>query len=50
VQALALAGLLIVTFPLLKAPVGFAAAPVVVLLIARRAGLIPAQWCASPAV
>jgi hypothetical protein len=33
---LALAGLLILIFPLVKAPVGFAATLVVALLVARR--------------
>ena len=47
-RILAVAGLLIVIFPLVKAPVGFAAALVVAILIARRAGLIPGRLCASP--
>jgi glycosyl transferase family 87 len=47
-RGLAVAGLLIVIFPLVKAPVGFAAALVVLLLITWRAGLIPGRLCASP--
>jgi hypothetical protein len=48
IRALALAGLLIVIFPLLKAPVGFAAALLVAFLIMRRATLIPAQIGSVP--
>jgi arabinofuranan 3-O-arabinosyltransferase len=42
-RALAIASLLILSFPLLKAPVGFAAVLVVALLIMRRTGLMPAR-------
>jgi arabinofuranan 3-O-arabinosyltransferase len=44
---LAAAGLLILIFPLVKAPVGFAAVLVVALLIARRASLAPIQGSRS---
>ena len=48
VRALAIAGLLIVIFPLVKAPTGLAATLVVALLIIRRAGLMPARLGSSP--
>ena len=44
---LAVAGGLILSFPLLKAPVGFAAALVVTLLVARRAGLLRSKAMAE---
>jgi hypothetical protein len=47
-RALALAGFLILIFPLLKAPVGFAAALLVALLIMRRAGSMLAWIGPSP--
>jgi arabinofuranan 3-O-arabinosyltransferase len=43
IRALAIAALLIVMFPLLKVPVGFAAALLVAFLIMRRARLMPAR-------
>jgi arabinofuranan 3-O-arabinosyltransferase len=46
-RALAIAGLLIVIFPLVKAPTGLAATMVVALLIIRRAGLMPARLGSS---
>jgi len=47
-RALAIAGLLVVIFPLVKAPTGLAATLVVALLIIRRAGLMPARLGSSP--
>jgi len=47
-RALAIAGLLIVIFPLVKAPTGLAATLVVALLIIRRAVLLPARICSAP--
>ena len=47
-RALAIAGLLLVIFPLVKAPTGLAATLVVALLIIRRAGLMPARLGSSP--
>ncbi len=46
-RALAVAGVLILIFPLVKVPVGFVAALVVALLIMRRAGFVPARLRAS---
>ena len=48
VRALAIAGLLIVIFPLVKAPTGLAAALVVAFLIIRRAGFLPARIRSAP--
>jgi hypothetical protein len=47
-RALALAGLLIVIFPLVKAPTGFVATLVVALMIVRRAGFMPARIGSVP--
>jgi arabinofuranan 3-O-arabinosyltransferase len=47
-RILAVAGLLIVVFPLVKAPTGLAAALVVAFLIIRRTGLMPARLDSSP--
>jgi hypothetical protein len=48
VRALALAGLLIVIFPLVKAPTGFVATLVVALMLVRRARLMPARIGSVP--
>jgi arabinofuranan 3-O-arabinosyltransferase len=47
-RILAIANLLIVIFPLVKAPTGLAAALIVAFLIIRRAGLIPMRPGSSP--
>jgi arabinofuranan 3-O-arabinosyltransferase len=47
-RALAIAGFLIVIFPLVKAPTGLAAVLLVALLIIRRVGYTPARVCPSP--
>ena len=47
-HGLAVAGGLILIFPLVKVPVGFVAALVVALLIMRRAGLVPVRLRSSP--
>jgi hypothetical protein len=47
-RALAIAGFLVVIFPLVKAPTGLAATLGVTLLIIRRAGLMPARLGSSP--
>jgi hypothetical protein len=47
-RALALAGLLIVVFPLVKAPTGFVATLVVALMVVRRAGFIPTRIGSVP--
>jgi hypothetical protein len=47
-RALAIAGLLVVIFPLVKAPTGLAATLVVALLVIRRAVLLPARICSAP--
>jgi hypothetical protein len=46
-RALAIAGFLVVIFPLVKAPTGLAATLGVTLLIIRRAGLMPARLGSS---
>ena len=48
IRMLALAGILIVIFPLLKAPVGFVAALLVAFLIVRRIRLIPTRIGSVP--
>ena len=47
-RVLAIAGLLIVIFPLVKAPTGLAATMVVAFLIIRRATLMPVRLGSSP--
>jgi hypothetical protein len=47
-RTLAIAGLLIAVFPLVKAPVGLAAALLVAFLIVRRAGYMPARLGSLP--
>jgi hypothetical protein len=48
-RVLAIAGLLIIIFPLVKVPTGLAAALVVAFLIIRRAGLVPERLGSWPA-